>query len=193
MTTAIDVKTGLRLTPEEFINLPDMEQRAELHQGVLYIVPPPSLDHQQLANRLGGYMAFQIEDPGLGYVFQPIEIVLSDDTRVAPDIVAIRAGREDIMHEFRVYGPPDIVVEVLSSNRSVDLVRKRAWYAAAGVPEYWLLDGDADTLTPLVLGDDGAYRERGLLTAADTLTTPLFPQFSLPLAQLFNHPARIRR
>ena len=97
------------------------------------------------------------------------------------------------MHEFRVYGPPDIMVEVLSSNRSVDLVRKRAWYAAAGVPEYWLLDGDADTLTSLVVGDDGAYRERGVLTAADTLTTPLFPEFSLPLAQLFNHPARIRR
>ena len=66
-------------------------------------------------------------------------------------------------------------------------------YEAAGIPEYWILDGDADTLTPLALGDDGVYRERAVLTAADTLTTPLFPTFSLPLSQLFNHPARIRR
>ena len=193
MTTAVDVRTGTRLTLEEFFELPEMEQRAELHEGVLYIVPPPSLDHQQLINRLGGYMAFQIEDSSLGYVFQPIEVVLSDNINVAPDLVVVRTGRERIMDELRVYGAPDIVVEVLSSNRNIDLVRKRAWYEAAGIPEYWLVDGDADTLTPLALGDHGLYRERAVLTAADTLTTPLFPQFSLPLSLLFNNPARIRR
>ena len=85
------------------------------------------------------------------------------------------------------------MVEVLSSNRHADLVRKRRLYEAAGVPEYWLLDGDADTLTQLELDDDGAYQERAVLTAADTLTTPLFPTLSLPLSQLFNHPARIRQ
>ena len=85
------------------------------------------------------------------------------------------------------------MVEVLSSNRRADLVRKRELYQAAGIPEYWILDGDANTLTVLALGPDGAYRERATLTAADTLTTPLFPDFTLPLAQLFNHPARPRR
>ena len=70
---------------------------------------------------------------------------------------------------------------------------KRRLYEIAGVPEYWILDGDADTLAQLELGDDGVYQERAVLTADDTLTTPLFPTLSLPLRLLFSNPARIRR
>ena len=103
------------------------------------------------------------------------------------------SSRAGIVGQVWVNGAPDIVVEVLSSDRNHDLVTKRRLYQEAGVPEYWILDGDADIITQLELGDDGVYRERAVLTAADTLTTPLFPTFNLPLSQLFNHPARIRQ
>ena len=145
--------------------------------GELYIVAEPSLDHQHLTKLLIRHLCEQIEDTGAGYVLPPVDVVLSDDTTIAPDIVVIRTERAGIMHPLRIYGPPDIVVEALSTNRRDDLERKRELYQAAGVPEYWILDGDADTLTALELGNDGAYRERAVLTAADTLTTPLFPEF----------------
>ena len=136
----------------------------------------------------------QIVEPELGIVYQVAGVVVSDNSALGPDIVIVRAERVGIIGRTVIDGgPPDIVVEVLSSNRHVDLVRKRELYAAAGVPEYWILDGEADALTALELGNDGAYRERAVLTAADTLTTPLFREFSLPLTQVFDHPARIRR
>ena len=50
-----------------------------------------------------------------------------------------------------------------------------------------MIDGASDTV------DDGRCRERAVLTVADTLMTPLFPEFRLPLAQLFENPARVRR
>ena len=194
MTTATNIKPGVRMTLEEFFELPEtVIPRYELHWGELYIVAEPSLDHQHLTKLLIRHLCEQIEDSGAGCVLPPVDVVLSDDTTVAPDIVVIRTERAGIMHPLRIYGAPDIVVEVLSTDRDRDLVDKRQLYAAAGIPEYWILDGDADTLTALELADDGAYRERAVLTAADTLTTPLFPEFSLPLAQLFDHPARIRR
>ena len=193
MTTAMDIRTGARLTLEEFFELPDMEQRAELHGGILYLMPEPSIDHQFLTQLLWKFLFDQLAAFGLAHAYVPVNLVPLPEVSVAPDIVVIRAGREDIIRPVRVDGAPDIVVEVLSSNRNIDLVRKREWYAAAGIPEYWILDGDTDTLLQPELGDDGTYRERGTLTAADTLTTPLFPQFSLPLAQLFEHPSRIRR
>ena len=194
MTTATNIKPGVRMTLEEFFELPEtVIPRYELHWGELYIVAEPSLDHQHLTKLLIRHLCEQIEDAGAGYVLPPVDVVLSDDTTVAPDIVVIRTERAGIMHPLRIYGAPDIVVEVLSTDRDRDLVDKRQLYAAAGVPEYWILDGDADTLTALELADDGAYRERAVLTATDTLTTPLFPDFSLPLAQVFNHPARIPR
>ena len=199
MTTAIDIdiqsgiRSGIRLTLAEFLDLPAMEQRCELIDGVLRMAAFPIPDHQFLALVLASRLTQQITEVGLGVVLHETGIILTDDTAVGPDIVALRADRADIIGARAINGAPDIVVEVLSSNRRADLVRKRELYQAAGIPEYWIVDGDADTLTVLALGPDGSYRERAILTAADTLTTPLFPDFSLPLAQLFNHPARPRR
>ena len=195
MTTAIatPIRPGIRLTLAEFLDLPAMEQRCELIDGVLRMAAFPIPDHQFLVTVLATRLTSQITEVGLGVVLHETGIILTDDTAVGPDITVLRADRADLIGARAINGAPDIVVEVLSSNRRADLVRKRELYEAAGVAEYWILDGHADTLTVLALGDDGAYRERAILTAADTLTTPLFPAFSLPLAQLFNHPARPRR
>lgn len=193
MTTTPDIRTGARMTLSEFLDLPRQEQRCELIDGVVYMAAFPIPDHQFLAMVLSGYMFQQIVETGLGIVYQVAGVVVSDNSALGPDIVVVRADRVGIIGATVIDGgPPDIVVEVLSSNRHADLVRKRELYAAAGVLEYWILDGDADTLTALELGDDGRYRERGAMTAADTLTTPLFPEFSLPLGRVFEHPARIR-
>ena len=193
MTTATAIRPGIRLTLAEFLDLPAMEQRCELIDGVLRMAAFPIPDHQFLVTVLATRLTQQITEAGLGVVLHETGIILTDDTAVGPDIVALRADRADIIGARAINGAPDIVVEVLSSNRRADLVRKRELYEAAGVAEYWILDGDANTLTVLALGYDGSYRERPILTAADTLTTPQFPDFTLPLAQLFNHPARPRR
>ena len=193
MTTTPDIMTGTRMTLAEFLELPRMEQRSELLDGVVYMAAFPIPDHQFLATVLSTQLVLQIMETGLGIVYKVAGVVVSEDSALGPDIVVVRADRTNIIGPTVIDGgPPDIVVEVLSSNRHIDLVRKRARYEAAGIPEYWILDGDADTLTQLELGDDGTYRERAALTAADTLTTPLFPTVSLSLSQLFDHPARIR-
>ena len=199
MTTAIDtdiqsgIRSGIRLTLAEFLDLPEMEQRCELIDGVLHMAAFPIPDHQILTTLLTSYLSLQIMETGLGIVLAPTGVVVAADSVVGPDIIVIRAERAHIIGATVINGAPDIVVEALSSHRNRDLVEKRRLYQAAGIPEYWLVDGEANTLTVLALGDDGIYRERAILTAADTLTTPLFPDFSLPLAQLFNHPARPRR
>lgn len=181
------------MTLAEFLDLPRQEQRCELIDGVVYMAAFPIPDHQFLAMALAALLWQQIVEPGLGIVYQVAGVVVSDDSALGPDIVIVRDDRVGIIGPTVIDGgPPDIVVEVLSSNRHADLVRKRQLYEQAGILEYWILDGDADILTALELGDDGVYHERAVLTAADTLTSPLFPEFSLPLAQVFDHPARIR-
>ena len=182
------------MTLAEFLDLPAQETRCELIDGVVYMAAFPIPDHQFLAMVLSTQLALQIMETGLGIVYQVAGVVVSDNSALGPDIVVVRAERVGIIGPTVIDGgPPDIVVEVLSSNRHVDLVRKHQLYAAAGVPEYWILDGDADTLTALELADDGTYSQRAVLTAENTLNTSLFPDFSLPLAQVFDHPARIQR
>ncbi len=43
---------------------------------------------------------------------------------------------------LRYTGTPHLVVEILSTDRGADLVRKSHRYAAAGVPRYWVVDPD---------------------------------------------------
>ena len=88
-----------------------------------------------------------------------------------------------------IEGAPDIVVEILSSDRNRDLVRKRQLYAEAGVPEYWIFDPLNDIATLLEL-QNGEYVQRAALAAADTLTTPLLPGLAIPLADVFQHRRR---
>ena len=190
--TTTNIQAGTRMSLEEFLALPEMEPRCELIDGVLYMAAFPIPDHQFLATVLAMYLGLQILESGLGIVLHEPGVVLSSNTAVGPDITVIRSDRTGIIGPTVIDGAPDIVVEVLSSNRNHDLVTKRRHYEARGVPEYWILDGGNDSLTVLELVA-GAYRERAALTSEDTLTTPLFPEFSLPLGELFNHPARIRR
>ena len=194
MTTTPHIRTGTRMTLAEFLDLPEMEQRCELLDGVVYMAAFTIPDHQFLATFLSTHLVLQIMETGLGIVYQVAGVVVADNSALGPDIVIVKAEHVGIIGPTVIDGgPPDIVVEVLSSNRHIDLVRKRELYAAAGIPEYWILDGDADTIAQLQLDGDGVYQERAVLTATDTLTTPLFPVLSLPLSQLFDHPARIRQ
>ena len=194
MTTTPDIRTGARMTLAEFLDLPEQEKRCELIDGVVYMAAFPVPDHEILIMLLATHLSQSIMLTGIGIVMGTAGVVVSPTSALGPDIMVIRAERADIIGRTVIDGgPPDIVVEVLSSNRHADLVRKRELYEAAGIPEYWILDGEVDTLTALELTDDGTYRERAVLTAADTLTTPLFPDFSLHLAQVFNHSARVRQ
>ena len=193
MTTTTGIYSGMRMSPEEFRNLPETTPRCELLKGVLYIMPEPALDHQFLVQLLWKYLFDQLTLAGLAYAYIPVNLALDGDDYLSPDVIVVASDRAEMLGRVWVNGAPDVVAEVLSTDRSRDLVNKRQRYAAAGIPEYWILDGDADGLTQLELVDKSAYRERAVLTSADTLTTPLFPEFSLPLAQLFEHPARARQ
>ena len=130
----------------------------------------------------------------VGELHHQITTILSPRLHRAmePDIVVILAGRTDIGGVVHVEGIPDIVVEILSSDRSRDLVRKRQIYAESGVQEYWIIDPAADTVSQLAL-QDGEYTERATLGVDDTLSTPLLPGLAIPLGAIFRHPRRPAR
>ena len=191
-----ELRTGVRMSLDEFLALGETDGRWELDDGALYIMSSGSADHQFLIRWICRY----VEDHLYGFQNPPAEVhhelttILSRELQRAPepDIVIIRSGRRDVSRAIHVEGVPDIVVEILSSDRGRDLVRKRQIYAEAGVLEYWICDPRSDTITPLELRD-GEYVERATLGVGDVLTTPLLPGLAIPLADVFNHPHRPQR
>ena len=193
MTTTEKLRTGTRMSLDEFLALGETDGKWELDDGVLYIMATGSPDHQFLMR----WLCRPIEDYFLEFdqppaqLIQEMTTILSPELQRAPepDIVIILNERRHIVSRVRVEAPPDIVVEILSTYRSRDLVRKRQIYAEAGVLEYWLMDPRSDTITLLELRD-GAYVERAVLSAADSLTTPLLPGLAIPLESIFQHTLR---
>ena len=198
MTTAKPIlRTGMRMSVDEFLDLPETDDKPklELDDGELYVMPRPRRVHQFLKDGLVAYFrnhldSFQ-EPPAVMY--SELVTILSREPRrvLVPDLAIILHEHTDIFVRGYAEGPPDIVIEILSSDRNRDLVRKRQLYAESGVPEYWILDYRNNTVTLLEL-QGGQYVERGILTSDDTLTTPLLPGLDIPLADLFHHRQRPR-
>ena len=189
------ITTGTRLTIEEFLDLPDTElrEKMELDDGELYIMPRPRPVHQFLLMRLYMFIATYID----GFAEPPAQVhtdmvtILSPSSRrvLVPDLAVMLADRPYRMVRGYFEVIPNIVVEVLSSDRRRDLVRKRQLYAEAGVREYWIVDPRNDSVTLLELRDS-EYAERAELTVFDTLTTPMLPGLSIPLVDVFRHRQR---
>jgi Uma2 family endonuclease len=129
----------------------DEHIRAEIIDGELFIAAPPATGHQIISRELLGQLwqflkgkPCQVFSAPFGVRLFPRED-LRDDTFLEPDIVVVcdpakitKAGCE---------GAPDLVVEILSpSNTRHEMLLKFKKYLAAGVREYWIVDGDEKTV-----------------------------------------------
>ena len=191
--TTTKYRTGMKMSLDEFLAIDETDGKWELDDGVLYIMGSGTRDHQFLIRRFSRSLDDYLDDfetPPAQF-YHELTTILSRELQRAPepDIVIVREGRPGVLEGKWVEGAPDIVVEVLSTDRNRDLVRKRQIYAEAGVLEYWLADPRDDTVTQLEL-QDGQYVERAILTADDMLTTPLLPGLSIRLADIFRHRQR---
>ena len=194
--TTTKYRTGMRMSLDEFLSLDETDGKWELDDGVLYIMPSGTRDHQFLIGEfiwnfktyLNGF-----DEPPAQFYHEMTTILSREQQRAPePDLVIIREGRPDMLEGRWVERAPDIAIEILSTDRNRDLVRKRQIYAEAGVLEYWPVDPRNDTVTQLEL-QDGEYIERAVLGADDVLTTPLLPGLSIPLGNIFRHRQRPAR
>ena len=66
-------------------------------------------------------------------------------------------------------------------------MKKLAWYARIGVPEYWIVDADARTVERLVLAR-GQYVVDGSAEGDATFKPKTFKRLAIPLAELWTLP-----
>jgi Uma2 family endonuclease len=142
-------------TETDYFTLPDTNRLIELSEGELIMPPHPTETHQRVVLSL--VLAFQsfVEAHNLGVVrFAPLPVRLWPDKIREPDILYVSHSHADRIGE-QAYGPPDLVVEVISaSTRRTDRIEKFVEYARAGISEYWLVDPQAQSIEVFVLEDD---------------------------------------
>lgn len=121
--------------------LPADGNRYEVIDGVLYMTTAPSSFHQWIIHRILRIFFQQVEDTSVGVVLSsPIGVFMPGCDPVQPDIVVVRTEQLGMFQERRIVGVPALLIEVLSpSNAEQDTQIKRAAYARANVPEYWIV------------------------------------------------------
>ena len=176
-----------KLTYEDLVLFPDDGRRHELIDGEHFVTRAPYLRHQWVLQNLNRLLDRHVMEHCLGRVyFAPVDVVLSDVDVLEPDLLFISQARLAI-GEAVVRGAPDLVVEIASpASRRQDEVLKRGLYERAGVPEYWLVDPEAETVKVFRRGESG-YGRPLLLSAleGDRLESPLLPGLEIPLVAVF--------
>lgn len=87
---------------------------------------------------------------------------------VIPDYAIVTRERRAIVHDRRIHGVPDVMIEILSpSNRAYDEVIKWQAYADAGVPEFAVLDPMSRQLRIFELDVPGQFHETRVFNADD--------------------------
>jgi Uma2 family endonuclease len=179
-----------RLTIDALEGLPEGDgNRYELIEGELHVTTQPHLEHQIVSDAVCGLLRAWNRQSGLGgLAVSAPGIILAEDEAFAPDVVWY--SQERLAQHYRdgkFYGPPDLVVEVLSpgtKNVKRDRQLKPARYAFWGMREYWLVDRLARQVEVYRL-DGPRYTLAAALAAGDTLASPLLPGFACIVGELF--------
>lgn len=162
---AIGLPRGRALTRDDLDTMPDDGHRYELIDGVLIVSPAPIIKHQVAVGNLH-LLLTKACPTELRVLFAPLDVVLSDDTVMQPDLLVARL---DAFTERDLPSAPVLAVEVLSpSTRAFDLLVKKDRLQRAGCAHYWVVDPDVPAVRAWLLAD-GVFVEAGEATATDAL------------------------
>jgi Uma2 family endonuclease len=177
-----------KLTYEDYVLFPDDGKRHEIIDGEHFVTPSPYWRHQYVSVKLSNRMGPFVEKHRLGdFSYAPVDVLLSPNDVLVPDLLFISNERREILNEKNVQGAPDLVVEILSeSTKRRDKGIKYQRYEHFGVREYWLVDPDRRTLTVYRRKGDG-LRLTAELGVGDTLETPLLPGLEIALSEVFDY------
>jgi Uma2 family endonuclease len=170
----------------------DPGTRYELFDGELHVSRQPHYGHQVICMHIGGALWSWNEGSGLGFVFSAPGLVFDERNAAAPDVAWATHGRLSAIvgESAALQGAPELLVEVFSpgvANQCRDREIKPRIYSRYGVDEYWLVDPVAERIA-IYRRRDASLQLVATLSAADTLTSPLLPGFSVSLGKLFRRP-----
>ena len=136
-------------TTDFIYNLPDGE-RAELIDGQIYYMAPPTFRHQKLIHYISTEIELYIRSKkgSCEVVPAPFAVFLNKDNQnyVEPDISVI--CDQSKLYDKGCMGAPDWIIEIVStSSRRMDYLIKLLKYQNTGVREYWIVDPQKQRIT----------------------------------------------
>jgi len=170
----------------EYLAGDETNQPFELAYGVVREPAAPTWDHQVVVGRVCQRLERHVTRYGLGRVVQsPVDVVLDRDGAlvVQPDVVFVATERLSIC-KAPIWGPPDLVVEVLSPGTARhDRTVKLSWFQRYGVRECWLVDPIGCEVEVVTLAE--ATRSSRVSAEDQLVRSSVLPRLRLRVGDLF--------
>lgn len=162
--------------------LPDDGNRYEVVYGELLVTPAPRAWHEIIQRRLLVALDLYLRQHPVGEVLgSRADISWGPDVLVSPDVFVVPLEQARTLDWTRMRDLL-LVAEILSPGSARhDRFVKRRRYQEAGVPLYWIVDGDERQVEVWTPGDSFPRIEWGHLEWRPPGVEP----FSLTLAELF--------
>ena len=170
---------GLRMSADEYLQLPDDEFKYELVDGVVVLSPSPEPKHQQVLSEVIYQLKAYLRSHPAGSCYPETDIRLDVKLVYRPELVFLR--KERVRENWkRIQCAPDLVLEVISpESRRYDAETKKGDYERFGVKEYWLIDPYQQMMLFYRL-ESGRFVE--VQPQGDKLISEAVPGFILDLA-----------
>jgi Uma2 family endonuclease len=157
-----------RFTVKDYYRLGEIgilkeDDRVELIQGEIVMMPPIDITHAQSTNR------------------SQTPVRLGPDSEPIPDFSVAK------LKDYKAHPTAtDVLLVLENSNTSLkdDLGRKKLMYAAAGIPEYWVVDLNARLLHVFARPKGGDYMEHRIHEEKEAVQSITLKPLKLKVAEL---------
>jgi len=178
------------MTTAEYLQTPESTRPSELVFGQLRVAEAPSTSHQRVVRELLLALAPETSAQGAGEVLcAPLDVVLdfAANLVVQPDLVFVSKDRDHIVRD-RIYGPPDLAIEVLSPQPRIGQLDERiGWFARYGVRECWLADQIEKHIVVLELGLRRGVVARKTFSGSQEIVSNVLPFTTVSALRVFGY------
>ena len=168
-------------TEEQYLAMSNHSRRLlEFDDGYIEVLPMPTDKHQAISQFIFLALLAFIQRIGGKVQYAPLRLRIRPGKHREPDILLVRDAN-DPRRQNQYWLGADLVVEIVSpDDPERDTKVKRADYAEAGIPEYWIIDPEGQTIAVLQLESD-SYFEHGMFQRGEIATSALLNGFMVPV------------
>ena len=173
-------------TAEQYLKLTDQTNRLiEFAAGYVEVLPMPTRRHQVILALLYELFVGFLRPRGGKVLFAPLRLQVRPSMYREPDLLLL-LDANDPRNQNAFWLGADLVIEIVSpDDPERDIRVKRADYAEAGIPEYWIVNPLDETVTVLTLDGD-AYSESGVFRRGESATSALLDGFAVRVDKVFD-------
>jgi len=176
-------KYALRV--EDYLRLCDAgafdDRRTELIAGDVLVMAPEYRPHAFIRDELTYRLRRVLEAIGSDLYPTGGSVLISDNDVPQPDIVLTREPRGPGVIPLVSVG---LIVEVSSTTLAVDMGHKREAYAAAGIPEYWVVEIESRTINLMSSPAGSTFRHHRRVVIGQPLAAATIPGLTVSTSDL---------